>query len=176
MYLTNQTRTSFRGGQIPSCYFITSLATMSAQWAFPERTDSCIYLASSYQLSLPWMQHRMHTAPSKILEQWVALNSHTLVWISCMGQYSKSAATTDLAYGIYWENRMLPREKKKTSLKWTAFSEGALNFIFKRSLPCARKHYKKDWNLSSVSLQLSFGEKNRDWEISWAEIGRWLMN
>ena len=36
------------------------------------------------------------------------------------------------------------KKKKKESIEWTEFPEGALNFIFKRSLLCAKKHYKKE--------------------------------
>lgn len=39
------------------------------------------------------------------------------------------------------KKRTLPCREK--SLKWTAFPEGALDFIFKRSLLCARKTIKK---------------------------------
>lgn len=52
--------------------------------------------------------------------------------------------TTDLANNVHGEKENATKQEKKKSLKWTAFPEGALNFIFKRSLLCARKHYKKE--------------------------------
>lgn len=71
----------------------------------------------------------------------------------------KISMTFDLVYNINWEKEKLTKQKR--SLKRTAIPEGALNFIFKRALLCARKHYKKEWTLSSLSLELSLRVKNR---------------
>lgn len=51
--------------------------------------------------------------------------------------------TYDLEHSV-GKKEMLPSMRGKKSIKWTEFPEGALNLIFKRSLLCAKKHYKKE--------------------------------
>lgn len=50
--------------------------------------------------------------------------------------------TYDLEHSVRKKRNVAKHEKK--SIKWTEFPEGALNLIFKRSLLCAKKHYKKE--------------------------------
>lgn len=48
-----------------------------------------------------------------------------------------------MTQNIQQEKRNVAKHGENNRIEWTEFPEGALNLIFKRSLLCAKKHYKK---------------------------------